>query len=148
MIVIPKDKMSVRKGVKKFKDGILKGKYVEITYKQPKRSLKQNNYWHLLIGFVATEMYAPKRYVSEYVFKELYNKDIFLETYTTKENKSFAYLKSSKDITDENMSIAIKRVLNGLREDTDIKNIPDPDGLKYEQEIYMRNKVEELKGEL
>ena len=131
----------IKEGVKYFKKLARSKKVIEIVNKPIKRSLKQNKYWHLLIGFCATQMNTPRQYMSEVMFKGYYNKDIFEESFTNARNKSFTYLKSSKDITDQEMNLAITRVINGFREDMGIL-LPLPEELTYEHRIYMENEIE------
>lgn len=85
-----------------------KGVVVELTEKTF-RSPNQNRYLHLLIGVVAMETGVGLEYAKREYFKKLVNKDLFV----IKKSDGFAGeiedLRSSADLTIEEMSMAIDR---------------------------------------
>lgn len=85
-----------------------KGRVVELTEKSL-RTQNQNNYLHLLIGVVAMETGNTLEDAKAVYFKEECNADIFRITKTDKRGKSFSALRSTADLTKEEMSIAIDR---------------------------------------
>lgn len=73
------------------------------------RSKSQNNYLHLLIGVVAMETGNTLSDVKEYYFKEICNSDLFHRQHFDKLGNCIDTIRSSADLTKEEMSIAIDR---------------------------------------
>lgn len=73
------------------------------------RSRNQNNYLHLLIGVVAMETGTTIAYAKEWYFKRLCNKDLFVTTRTDRYAGQVELVRSSADLTQEEMSMAIDR---------------------------------------
>lgn len=87
---------------------IEKGSVVEITEKTF-RSRNQNSYLHLLIGVVAMETGNTLEYCKEWYFKRLCNKDLFITTCKDRFIGEVEVIRSSADLTKEEMSMAIDR---------------------------------------
>ena len=85
-----------------------RGAVVELTEKTF-RSKSQNNYLHLLIGVVAMETGNTLADVKDCYFKRLCNRDLFITTRTDKFAGEVEVVRSSADLTKEEMSIAIDR---------------------------------------
>lgn len=85
-----------------------KGAVVELTEKTF-RSKQQNNYLHLLIGVVALDTGNTLEYCKEWYFKRLCNPDLFITTRTDKYAGQVEVVRSSADLTREEMSMAIDR---------------------------------------
>lgn len=85
-----------------------RGAVVELTEKVF-RSKNQNNYLHLLIGVVAMETGNTLAYVKEWYFKKLCNKDLFITSRVDKYVGQIEEIRSSADLTKEEMSMAIDR---------------------------------------
>lgn len=85
-----------------------RGAVVELTEKTF-RSKNQNNYLHLLIGVVAMETGNTLADVKDWYFKRLCNRDLFITTRTDKFAGEVELVRSSADLTKEEMSIAIDR---------------------------------------
>lgn len=97
------------------------------------RSPSQNRYLHLLIGVVAMETGNTLEYCKEWYFKRLCNPDIFIIDKKDKFYGEIMILRSSKDLTKEEMSIAIDRFKrwgaeNGIY-------MPNPEDIHLLQEI-------------
>lgn len=85
-----------------------KGGIVEVTEKR-RRTLNQNAYLHIAISAFAIEVGESAEYVKQEVFKRICNPDLFL---ITKENPilgTIEVLRSSRDLTTHEMSVAIDR---------------------------------------
>lgn len=85
-----------------------KGGIVEVTEKR-RRTLNQNAYLHIALGAFAVEVGESVEYVKQEVFKRICNPDLFL---ITKENPilgTIEVLRSSRDLTTHEMSVAIDR---------------------------------------
>lgn len=85
-----------------------RGAVVELT-ERAIRTRSQNNYLHLLIGVVAMETGNTLDYCKEWYFKRLCNKDLFVTTRTDRYAGQVEVVRSSADLTREEMSIAIDR---------------------------------------
>lgn len=85
-----------------------KGALVDLT--EPKRRTKgQNNYLHLLIGVVAIETGCTLAYVKEWYYKRLVNAPIFCAEAEDPFLGTIETLRSSADLTTEEMSESIDR---------------------------------------
>ena len=73
------------------------------------RSRNQNNYLHLLIGVVAMETGTTIAYAKEWYFKRLCNNDLFVTTRADRYAGQVELVRSSADLTQEEMSMAIDR---------------------------------------
>lgn len=73
------------------------------------RTKGQNNYLHLLIGVVAMETGNTLEYTKEVYFKRLVNRDLFLTYKTDRYAGQVEVVRSSADLTTEEMSTAIDR---------------------------------------
>lgn len=87
---------------------ISKGAAVDLT-EHTFRSSSQNRYLHLLIGLVALEVGETVEYVKETYFKRLVNPSTFIVAKTDKLAGQVETLRSSADLTKEEMSVAIDR---------------------------------------
>lgn len=85
-----------------------KGAAVELTEKV-QRSLNQNNYLHAIIGAVAMETGTTLAYAKEFYFKRIANADLFVRDVDDPYAGRVQVLRSSADLTKEEMSIAIDR---------------------------------------
>lgn len=89
-------------------DCLEKGSVVELTAKTF-RSRNQNSYLHLLIGVVAMETGNTVAYVKEWYFKRLCNPDVFLTEKVDRYAGKVQVIRSTSDLTKEEMSMAIDR---------------------------------------
>ena len=85
-----------------------KGVVVELTEKTF-RSPNQNRYLHLLIGVVAMDTGVGLEYAKREYFKKLVNRDIFVIKKSDRFAGEIEDLRSSADLTIEEMSMAIDR---------------------------------------
>lgn len=110
---------------------INKKQIVSITKVSPKRTLAQNNYLHLIIAYFGLETgYLPHE--AKTVFKREANPDIFVY-----EKNGTKFLKSSADLTKEEMAKAIDRfIIFAAEQNVDIPPATDPEWLRQiENEI-------------
>lgn len=87
------------------------GKQVELIEKTF-RSLRQNSYLHCLLGILAIDQGLTIDYVKEFYYKRLVNPDIFVLAKEDKLVGKIEILRSSKDLTKEEMSKSIDRLRN------------------------------------
>ena len=81
---------------------------VELTEKAP-RSINQNSYLHLILGVVAMETGNTLEDTKRVYFKQLCNPGIFCQEKTDDLGNKVDTLRSSADVTKEEMSTAIDR---------------------------------------
>ena len=118
-----------------------RGAVVEFTEKVF-RSKNQNNYLHLLIGVVAMETGNTLAYVKEWYFKKLCNKDLFITSKVDKYVGQIEEIRSSADLTKEEMSMAIDRFKRWGAENGMYMPSPGDESLLREIAIEMgRNKA-------
>lgn len=118
------------------------GKVVELKEKRPQRSSEQNRYLHVILGYFGTETGNTLDYVKERYFKYLCNKDLFL---VVKEDKFLGRvntLRSSADLTTDEMTTAIERFRNWAASEAGIYLCsPDDDRMLRLMEVEIeRNK--------
>lgn len=87
---------------------IEKGRVVELTEKTF-RTTSQNSYLHLLIGVVAMETGNNLGYTKEVYFKRLCNHDLFVVEKTDAYAGTIEMIRSTADLTKEEISMAIDR---------------------------------------
>ena len=86
-----------------------KGSVVELTEKTL-RTQKQNNYLHLLLGVIAMDVGVRLKVAKEDYFKRLINHDIFVRKVHDKFLGEREDIRSSRDLSVEEMTIAIDRL--------------------------------------
>ena len=98
------------------------------------RSIRQNNYLHLLLSYYAIEFGYTLEYVKRHIFKILVNPETFIiERVNEKTGEMYRDIKSSAEVTKEDMSLAIDRFKNHSAEGGLV--MPEPDNLIYLKEI-------------
>lgn len=111
---------------------------VELTEKKTKRSLPQNKYLHLILGYFGVETGNTLEWVKREYFKKLCNKDIFVkERVDNITNQRTKYLRSSADLTTDEMTTAIERFRNWASQEAGVY-IPSPD----EQDLLIIAEIE------
>lgn len=85
-----------------------KGAVVELTEKTF-RSPNQNRYLHLLIGIVAIETGNTLEDAKKWYFKEICNPDLFHVQHRDKMGNCIDHIRSTAELTKEEMSTAIDR---------------------------------------
>lgn len=89
-----------------------KGYVVEVKRKAPQRSLRQNNYLYLILGFFASEYGCSIEEAKIDFYKRTCNKDIFEREGVNKSGKVVKYLRSSKDLNTAEMCLSVERFRN------------------------------------
>ena len=125
----------------KFGTFLQNGSVIELTEKRS-RTLSQNAYLHVCLGCVALELGESMDYVKRQYFKLLCNGDLFIRQRHDKIlQREVKVLRSSADLTKEEMSIALDRFLSWSAEQGIY--LPSPD----EKEVIfaMQNEIERNK---
>jgi len=102
------------------------GKVVELKEKKPKRSLPQNSYLHLILGYFAAKSGNTLEYVKLYYFKCLCNKELFVRQKRDKYMGDTWTVRSSTDLDTGEMTTAIERFRNWSANEADIY-LPSPE---------------------
>lgn len=85
---------------------------IELKEIKKQRSLAQNRYLHLLLGYFASEFGYDLESVKYDIFKIMLNKDIFLRERTNKYGKNVKYVRSTTTLDTGELSLAIDRFRN------------------------------------
>lgn len=86
------------------------GAYVELRKINQNRSISQNSYLHLLIGWFALEYGESTEYIKEEIFKKTVNKELFLgEFVNRKTGEVRTDWRSSAALSTKEMTLAIDR---------------------------------------
>jgi hypothetical protein len=82
---------------------------VEVRKKMPHRSLPQNRYFYLLLGWFAAETGYSVDEVKLDIFKKLVNKDLFVVEAKNRRGDIVKTVKSSASLSTAEMTLAIER---------------------------------------
>lgn len=119
-----------------------KGGMVELKGKAQKRSLSQNSYLHVILGYFGSEYGLSIDEAKVDFFKRECNRDLFEREATNKKGKTVKYLRSSADLNSAEMTLAIERFRNWSASVAGIY-LPSPNEeqfLSYCQQEIERNK--------
>ncbi len=117
---------------------------VELTEKKPQRTLSQNAYLHAALGYFGLQVGYTIEEVKAWYFKETCNPEMFVRTITdavTGEKRKM--LRSSSDLTTDEMTVAIERFRNWSADKAGIY-IPSPD----EHRLVTQMEIEVQRGKL
>ena len=117
-------------------DCLEKASVVELSVKTF-RSRNQNSYLHLLIGVVAMETGNSLEDAKRWYFKETCNADLFHRQHFDKLGNCIDSVRSSADLTQEEMSMAIDRFKRWAAEQGIYLPNPGDEALLREIEIEM-----------
>lgn len=102
--------------IPKFKDYVNKlfreRAVVEVKKKLPNRTLAQNSYLHLLLGYFGSEYGCSLEEVKIDFYKRTCNRDLFERKTVNKKGKEITYLRSSAELTTGEMTLSIDRFRN------------------------------------
>lgn len=102
------------------------GKVFDLTEKKPQRSLNQNSYLHVLISYFACQTGNTAEWVKREYYKKLVNPSMFIHERDDPFIGKVKYLRSSADLTTEEMSLSIDRFRSWASESAGIY-LPSPD---------------------
>lgn len=91
---------------------IKRGCIVELTEKKQKRSLNQNAYLHLLLGYFASQTGNTLEWVKQQYYKKLCNPDLFIGEREDLFLGRVKYVRSSADLRTDEMNLSIERFRN------------------------------------
>lgn len=110
--------------------------YVELKKKKTQRSLSQNSYLHLLLGYFASEFGFTLDEVKIDFYKRKCNRDIFEVVRINKRGQKVRMLRSSADLDKREMTLSIERFRNWSASECGLY-LPTPnesDALLYAQQ--------------
>lgn len=87
-----------------------KGAIVELTDKS-RRTLNQNSYLHVALGCLALETGNSLEVIKQEIYKRRVNPDLYVRTKSDPVLGRVEYLRSSRDLNKEEMSLSIDRYL-------------------------------------
>ena len=91
---------------------IKRGCIVELTEKKQKRTLNQNAYLHLLLGYFASQTGNTLEWVKQQYYKKLCNPDLFIGEPEDLFLGRVTYVRSSADLRTDEMNLSIERFRN------------------------------------
>lgn len=110
-----------------------KGGVVDLTEKKPRRTIPQNAYLHLILGWFAIETGNNMGFVKQEYFKRFINPDIFLVEIADEYIGKTQILRSSRDLDTAEMTTAIDRFRNWASQEAGVY-LPSP-----EEQDFLRN---------
>ena len=118
------------------------GGVVELTAKKGRRTISQNSYLHLILGWFAIETGNTLDFVKKEYFKRYINPNIFVVEIEDKYLGKLKVLRSSRDLTSAEMTTAIERFRNWASAEAGVY-LPYPDEkslLQYIEKESSRHK--------
>ena len=106
---------------------IAKGEVVTVKKKDCNRTLSQNNYLYYILSFFSDETGYSIDEVKVLFFKRQCNADIFTRVRTNKRGETVQYLRSSSELTKDEMSLAITRFRHWAASQPICLYIPSPE---------------------
>ncbi|MBR5476671.1 MAG: hypothetical protein IKV17_07635 [Bacteroidaceae bacterium] len=116
------------------------GATVELKKIHPKRSLAQNNYLHLILGFFGSEYGLSIEEVKLDIFKRECNADLFKRSHDNKKGVRIEFLRSTAELTTAEMTTAIERFRNWSAA---VAGIYLPSANEHEFLLHCRRAIEE-----
>ena len=116
-----------------------------MTERRPQRSLRQNAYLHLILAYFAAETGNTLEWVKQQYYKRTCNPDLFIARREDDLLGSVTYVRSSADLSTEEMSRSIERFRNWAAAAAGIY-IPEPD--RQDEVLEMQREVERYRNYL
>lgn len=124
---------------------IAKQAIVEIIEKHKRRTTNQNSYLHLLLSYCAQEFGENIDWFKLNIFKILINRDIFVTDYKgSKIDISIKQIKSSRDVTTKEMSIAVNRLILFAGKEMSLQL---PEANEFDKIRQLENHLEKIESE-
>lgn len=115
---------------------------VEVKKRHPNRSLAQNSYLHVILGYFASLYGCSMEYVKSEYFKKICNPDLLTTKRKTKIGEEITDLRSTSELDTAQMTFAIERFRNWSASVAGIY-LPSPnegEALIYAEQIMEQNK--------
>ena len=111
-----------------------RGGMVELTEKKMRRTIPQNAYLHLILGWFAIETGNRLEFVKQEYFKRHINPDLFVMGKDDEYLGKIQVLRSSRDLDSAEMTTAIDRFRAWSSQEAGIY-LPSPDEQAFLQEV-------------
>lgn len=119
-----------------------KGAMVELTEKKA-RTLNQNSYLHTILSYLGMQTGNTLAEVKEYYYKRICNPDLFVRRkHDNILGRERGYLRSTTELTKEEMSLSIERFRNWASQTADIY-IPSSE--EYIALLHIQHDIERSK---
>jgi hypothetical protein len=115
---------------------------VEVKKKLPNRTLAQNSYLHLLLGYFGSEYGCSLDEAKIDFYKRTCNRDLFERKTINKKGEEVTYLRSSAELTTGEMTLSIERFRNWSTAQADIYL---PAANEHQMLIYAQQEIERNK---
>ena len=115
---------------------------VEVKRKNPARTLAQNSYLHLLLGYFGTQYGCSLEEAKIDFYKRTCNRDLFERKAVNKVGREVTYLRSSASLTTAEMSLSIDRFRNFASSEAGIY-LPSPNEREFL--IHIQQEIERHK---
>lgn len=91
---------------------VKRGSVIELTEKKPRRTLNQNSYLHLLLGYFASQTGDTLEWVKQQYYKKKCNPDLFIGEQEDRFLGRVRYIRSSAELRSDEMNLSIERFRN------------------------------------
>lgn len=115
---------------------------VEVKKKLPNRTLAQNSYLHLLLGYFGSEYGCSLDEAKIDFYKRTCNRDLFERKTVNKKGNEVTYLRSSAELTTGEMTLSIDRFRNFASSEAGIY-LPSPNEREFL--IHIQQEIERHK---
>ncbi len=112
---------------------------VEVKKKLPNRTLAQNSYLHLLLGYFGSEYGCSLDEAKIDFYKRTCNRDLFERKTVNKKGKEVTYLRSSAELTTGEMTLSIDRFRNWS---ASVAGIYLPAANEHQMLIYAQQEIQ------
>lgn len=112
---------------------------VEIKKKTPNRTLAQNSYLHLLLGYFGSEYGCSLDEAKIDFYKRTCNRDLFERKMINKKGKEVTYLRSSAELTTSEMKLSIDSFRNWS---SSVAGIYLPAANEHQMLVYAQQAIE------
>jgi hypothetical protein len=106
------------------------GGVADLTARKERRTIPQNRYLHLILGWFALETGNTLGFVKQEYFKRHINPDLFVVEIDDKHLGKVSVLRSSRDLNTAEMTTAIERFRNWSSAEAGVY-LPSPDEKQY-----------------
>lgn len=130
-----------QRAIERFKSLLDKKATIELIEKKPKRTIKQNRYLHLILGWFAYEYGESIEYVKQVFFKQIVNPKIFKTEFVNKKTGEVRDdYRSTASLDTRELTIAIEKFRDYSSLEAGIY-LPSPDEKEFIEfaEIELKN---------
>lgn len=143
MIYNPNKPIDIQRAIEKIKHFIAKGQPFELKQKPVIKSIKQNSYFHLIVGWFAWEYGEDFDYVKQEMIKKLICPEVFRTERTNRQTGEMREAwKSFATITKDETTFVINKFRDYSAKQAGIY-LPEPSDLVALQEIEIQLKNNE-----